>query len=106
MLDGRADSRVGAAAADVAGHRGVDVRIGGLRLLRQERRGRHDLARLAVAALDDLEIEPRLLDLLTGRSRTDGLDRCDRLAGGGAHPPDAGAATLSAEVHRTGPAAR
>src|SRR5713226_9991394 len=61
LLDGRADALVGAAAADIPRHRGVDVGVSGVRLLRQERCSRHDLARLAVAALDDLEIEPRLV---------------------------------------------
>src|SRR5687768_8054679 len=50
-LDGGADPRVGRATADVARHGGVDVGVGGLGLLGQQRRGRHDLARLAVAAL-------------------------------------------------------
>src|SRR5262245_53729307 len=49
-MDRGADALVGAAAADV-GHRRVDVGIGRLRLLLQQRDGGHDLAGLAVAAL-------------------------------------------------------
>ena len=60
-VDGRADALVGAAAADVAGHRGVDVGVGGLRLRGEQRRGRHDLAGLAVAALRHVELDPGLL---------------------------------------------
>src|SRR5262245_9127161 len=60
-LDGLADAHVGPAAADVAGHGRVDVGIAGLRRgVEQGRRG-HDLARRAVAALHDLEVQPGLL---------------------------------------------
>src|SRR5207244_87255 len=48
LLDRRADAVVRAAAADVAGHRGVDVRIGGIGIAREQRGGLHHLARLAV----------------------------------------------------------
>src|SRR5260221_8295051 len=44
VLDRVADAAVGPAAADVAGHRRVDVGVGRLGGLRQQRRGRHDLA--------------------------------------------------------------
>src|SRR5438876_2603008 len=45
-MDGGADALVGAAATDV-GHRRVDVGVGGVRILREQRRGGHDLPRLA-----------------------------------------------------------
>src|SRR6202040_3660913 len=50
-LDGLADADIGAAAADIACHRGVDVGI--IRMWRcgQQSRRSHDLARLAIAAL-------------------------------------------------------
>src|SRR5262245_65344983 len=57
----RADPLIGAAPADV-GHRIVDVFVGGLRLLRQERCRRHDLSGLAVPALRHVDGRPRLLD--------------------------------------------
>src|SRR5258708_27725228 len=66
LLDGRADARVGGAAADV-GHGRVDVGVGGLWLGRQERRRGHDLARLAIAALGDVELHPGGLHLLADR---------------------------------------
>src|ERR1700737_922039 len=58
QLDRLADTRVRAAAADVPGHSRVDVGVGGRRYLREQRCSRHDLTGLAVAALNDLEIEP------------------------------------------------
>src|SRR5437773_8573045 len=63
VLDGRADACIGATAANVARHRLVDIGVGRRGVLRQQRGGGHDLAGLAVAALHDLEVEPRLLDL-------------------------------------------
>src|SRR6478735_11015765 len=50
QLDGLADPHIGAAAADISGHCSVDVGIIGARRRRQQRGGRHDLARLAIAA--------------------------------------------------------
>src|SRR5688500_3412552 len=46
-----ADTTIGAAAAQVAGHRIVDVCVGWSRVLREQSRGRHDLTRLTVTAL-------------------------------------------------------
>ena len=51
LLDRFANADIGAAAADVAGHRIVDVGVGRMRIACEQRRRRHDLARLAVAAL-------------------------------------------------------
>src|SRR5882724_2622064 len=77
LLDRFANADIGPAAADVAGHRVVDVRIGRMRVAGEERRGGHDLARLAVAALNDLAVEPGLLDPGAHRGRADRLDRRD-----------------------------
>src|SRR5437879_5720957 len=95
VLDSRADSHIGAAPTDVPRHGGVDIVIGRVGLGREQRRRGHDLAGLAIAALRDLEIEPRLLDLPAGRSGTDGLDRGDALAGRGSDRRDAWAARLA-----------
>ena len=78
LLDGGADAHVGAAAADVAGHRGVDVGIVGIGRGCEQRRRRHDLARLAIAALDHFEVEPGLLHLGAGRRCADAFDGGDR----------------------------
>src|SRR5580692_6614676 len=77
LLDRCANANIGPTAADVAGHCGVDVRIRWMWVAREQRRSRHDLARLTVTALNDLSIQPRLLDLGAGRRGTDGLDRHD-----------------------------
>jgi hypothetical protein len=47
--------------ANVAGHGRVDVSVIGARDRVEERRGRHDLAGLALPALDDFQIKPGLL---------------------------------------------
>src|SRR5262245_53516510 len=101
----RPDALVGAAAADV-GHRLVDVRVGRLGFFREERRGGHDLAGLAVAALRDVDRRPGLLDRVraVARQALDGddlvgrLDRADR-QGAGAHH-------VAVQVHRAGAALR
>src|SRR5689334_12969832 len=56
-----ANPLIGAAAADVSGHGGVDLRIGGFRGLGEQRRCGHDLSRLAVAALRYVHIDPSAL---------------------------------------------
>ena len=56
-----ANALVGAAAAQIAGHRRVDVGIRRLRGVRQQRRRRHDLAGLA-AALRNVQLDPGLLN--------------------------------------------
>ena len=60
-LNGFAYTGVGAAAADMALHGIVDVRIGGVRRAFEQGGGRHDLAALAVAALGHLPGDPRFL---------------------------------------------
>src|SRR5271165_6960214 len=64
LFDRLANANIGAAATDVAGHRIVDVGIARVRIARQQRGCGHDLAGLAIATLNDFEIEPRLLNLL------------------------------------------
>ncbi len=49
----------------------------GCGLLAEQRGGGHDLARLAVAALHDLVVEPGLLHPGAGRRRADRLDGRD-----------------------------
>src|SRR5262249_38769251 len=90
LLDGFADAEIGPAAADVPGQRLVDIGIGGRRDLRQQGGGGHDLAGLAVAALHDLEIEPRLLNPLAGGGGADSLDGRDRVPLRGAYRHHAG----------------
>src|SRR5258708_14616459 len=68
-VDRRADALVGRAAADVACHRAVDVGVARLGLLLEQDDRRHDLSRLAIAALHDVEVYPRLLHRLRGARR-------------------------------------
>jgi hypothetical protein len=78
LLDAFANPDIGAAATDIARHRPVNVGIGRMRIVRDQGRRRHDLPRLAVTALWDLQIEPGFLDRLPGRGPAHGLDGCDR----------------------------
>src|SRR5689334_12463796 len=57
-VDCRADALVGRATTDVACHRVVDVGVARLGLLLQQCGRRHDLSRLTVAALHDVEAHP------------------------------------------------
>src|SRR5207302_580422 len=87
QFDRCANAYVGPAAADVARHGIVDIGVGRARIAGDERGGGHDLARLAVAALNDLAVEPSLLDLGARRRRADRLDGRD---GGRADAVDRG----------------
>src|SRR5437879_1010722 len=104
VLDGRADAGIGATAANVARHRLVDIAVGGRGVLRQQRAGGHDLAGLAVAALHDLEVEPRLLHPLADGCGADALDGRDGMADRGAHRCDARSSWYAVEVHGAGAA--
>src|SRR5499426_2303029 len=79
LLDGGADTRIRAAAADVPGHGTVDVRIARLGSGSEQRACRHDLARLAIPALRHVEREPGRLDVLAGGGGADGFDGDDPL---------------------------
>src|SRR5947209_604386 len=57
-VHGAADALVRAAPAEVAAQRGVDLGVARLRLGLQQGRRRQDLAGLAVAALDDVDVGP------------------------------------------------
>src|SRR5688572_30751175 len=76
-LDGGAHPVVGAAAADV-GDPGIDVVVGGRRVVLQERGGGHDHAGLAVAALGHVELGPGPLHRVRAVGR-EALDRDDLL---------------------------
>src|SRR2546421_505576 len=65
FVDRRANANVGGTAAHVARHRPIDVGISRLGDLVQERRGGHDLPRLAIAALRYIDAYPSRLDCLS-----------------------------------------
>src|SRR4051812_10639747 len=98
LLDRGADARIGAAAADVAGHGVIDIGVARLGRCGEQGARRHDLARLAVAALRHVEREPRLLDFLARRRAADGFDRGDALAERRGDWRDARARRLSVDL--------
>src|SRR2546422_5248812 len=101
-MDGGADALVGAAATDV-GHRCVDVGVRGVRILREQRRGGHDLPRLAIAALRHVFLDPRALHrvrAVLGQA----FDRRHALAGDGGHGQHAGARRDAIQVDGAGAA--
>src|SRR4051812_27409398 len=99
LMHGLADALIRPAAANV-GHRLVDVGIGRLRLLLQQRRRRHDLPGLAVTALRHVDRGPCLLHRVRriGREALDGADLVARLHGAERHR--AGALHFAVDVHR------
>ncbi len=101
-VDRLSHPRVRAAAAQV-GHRRVDVRVGRLRVLREERGGRHDHAGLAIAALRDLMLDPRFLDPVQALFRQ-ALDGDDLLADRRRCGQRTGTHRLAVDVHRAGAA--
>src|SRR5262249_40890008 len=104
LLDGRADARVGGAAADVAAHRVVDVLVGGLRRAIQQRRGGHDLPGLAVATLHDVEGEPGFLHFLARVALTDAFDGGDLRLTDRGNRRDARTRGVAVDVDRAGAA--
>ena len=58
FFDRRADTHVRCATANIAAHGGVDIRITRLLLLGEQRGSRHDLSRLAIAALRNVDFLP------------------------------------------------
>src|SRR5437016_8951868 len=101
-MDGGADALVRAAAADV-GHRRVDVGVGGMRSFREQRRGGHDLPRLAVAALRHVFLDPRALHGVRA-VLGEAFDRGHPFAGDGGHGQYAGARRDAVQVDGAGAA--
>lgn len=92
-MNAAANAWVGAASTDVAGHGGIDVGIGGVRIGGEQRDSRHDLAGLAVTALRHVFIDPGLLHGMASIvGAGDPLDGGDGLVGdvgdGGDARPD------------------
>jgi hypothetical protein len=68
--------------------------------LRKQHRSRHDVAGLAIDALNDFEIEPGLLNLLTRWCMPDRFDRGDRRATDTTDCRDAGAGRRPVQMDR------
>src|SRR5258708_3941953 len=103
LMDRGANSHVGSAAAHVARHRMVDVGIRWTADLREQRSRRHDLSRLAIAALWDVETNPRGLHRI-GHLALKPFDRDDLRAFDGGDRRHARAARHAIDVHRAGTA--
>src|SRR5574342_1376039 len=88
-VNGGADTLIGAAATDVR-HFLVDVGVGRVRVLREQRGGGHDLARLAVAALRHVFLDPGALHRVRAVLR-EAFDRGHALARDGRNRQRAGA---------------
>ena len=102
-MDPLANPVVSAAAAEVAGHRVVDVGKRRIRVSFQQRRSGHDLTGLAVAALCDIEFAPGLLQwvqvfVVGGEA----LDRSNLHATGGGNRCEAGTSGHTVEMHGAG----
>src|SRR6516164_7171464 len=106
LLDGGADAHVSAATADVSRHRSVDVGIFGVWRRSEQRDRRHDLPGLAVAALNDFEIEPGLLHLGARRGRDDAFDGGDGAVLQRADRKNVGTHWLAVDMHGAGAALR
>src|SRR5215472_2684183 len=98
-LDGGGDALVAAAAADVAAHHAVDVVLRGVLVGRKQRRGLHDLAGLAIAALRDVQDVPSLLDRMIA-VRVKPLDCRHRAAADIVYGNDAGAGSFPVDMDR------
>src|SRR3954468_14400022 len=103
FLHGAANAVVGGAAAEIAAHRYVDVRIGRFAISGQEADRRHDLPGLAIAALRHVELDPGVLNRLCDFA-ADALDRRYGLAGGIRDWRLARAHGLAVEMDRAGAA--
>src|ERR1700722_8913776 len=105
VVDGFADALVRAAAADVSAHGIVNIRIGWVGFLRQQRRRGHDLPGLAVSALRHVFFDPGLLHRMR-RIHRKPFNRGDFLSGTARDRRDARARCLSVDVHRARAAKR
>src|SRR6185437_13604296 len=83
---------------DIARHRRVDLGVGRIGIALEKSYRRHDLARLAIAALNDFDIEPSLLDLGSAFGLADRFDGGDLLANNVGHGRDARADRTAVEV--------
>src|SRR3984957_2624665 len=88
-LDRRANPWVGHAAAEIAGHHGVNVGVGRRRKINQQHCRLHDLSGLAVAALRHLDLAPCSLHWVVALW-VQPLDRRDFRVLNGADRGDAG----------------
>jgi hypothetical protein len=101
--NGGANAVVGATPADVSSHGVIDLLVGRVWRLCEQRRCRHDLARLTIPALRNVDFDPSYLHGMIVVSRKT-LDGRHFLTGNGRYRCDAGTRSLSVDVNRTGSA--
>ena len=99
-MNGLANAQIRAAAAQIAAHGFVDFAVGWLGVFGQKRGGRHDLARLAVATLRNIQFHPGLLKSMRGVGR-EAFNGGDMSVDGRAKRRDAGALWLSVDMNGT-----
>src|SRR5271169_6227958 len=102
-MDRFANPLIGSAAAQIAVHGLGDLVVGGVRIFCEQRRGRHDLPRLAVAALRDFFCDPGLLQHVQTVG-SEPFDRGDVLIRGLRDRSGAGAYGRSVEMYGAGAA--
>src|SRR6185436_10732214 len=103
-LHGVEDVRVGAAAAEIPCDRRADLIAVGLRVRVQQHLAGHDHSRGAVAALEGIRFDERLLDCREPSVRREALDRRDLAAPDLVGQSQAGADRLSVDEHGAGAA--
>src|SRR6516225_6137693 len=102
-MDGGADTLVGSAAANI-GHCRVNIGIGRLRVLLEQRSRGHHHAALAIAALRHVEVEPGLLHRMQFAVLGQSLDGGDLLGADGSNRHLARARGDAVDVHGAGAA--
>jgi hypothetical protein len=102
-MDGSPDAWIRAAAADIPGHRFVDILIGGLGIFVEQHGGAHDLAGLAVAALRHVDFDPGALEWMRKIVR-EAFDGGDMFAGHARQGGYARTYGLPFEMHGAGSA--
>src|SRR5579885_1519507 len=100
LLDGGTDTGIRGASTEIAAHRVIDVAIARFGISREQRGRRHHLAGLAVAALHDIEREPRLLHPLTDLRVAYTLDGHHRSLADSRHGRDARSGWHTVQMHR------
>ncbi len=103
LFDALPDAKICAAAAQVSGHRFIDLRISGVRVLSKECRGGHDLSCLAVATLWHVELTPSALNWMVA-VRGDSLDGRDGHAIRGGNRSETGTRRRAVQMNRAGSA--
>src|SRR5262249_36934761 len=102
-LDRPAEGDIGHASAQATAHDGVDILVGRVGKILEQRCGLHDLSGLAIAALRCLRLNPGLLQRMLTVG-VEPLDRRDRRVCHRAQRRDAGADRASVNMHGACPA--